>query len=75
MKLLSSSHLCKTLFLGALLGIYPLHLISFECPGHPRGIDEVDQEEKEQRRERDPVKDLGDESQQDGYRRGKGDWA
>jgi hypothetical protein len=56
-------------------GCYCLPVSAGEIPGHPKGPSEIQEEEKREKRENSPTKHMGDENQQEQYKKGIGDWA
>lgn len=56
-------------------GFYTLHVAAYECPGHPRSAEEVEQEQREKQRKNDPTRELGNDEQKEQYDKGNGDWA
>ncbi|KKM84042.1 hypothetical protein LCGC14_1303170 [marine sediment metagenome] len=44
-------------------GFYTLHVGAVECPGHPKGPSEIEEEQERERRKKDPTRELGDENQ------------
>lgn len=56
-------------------GFYALPIYSGECPGHPKGPSEMEEENRRYQRERDPRRELGDENQKEQYDNNQGDWA
>lgn len=65
----------RLLLLWTSFGFYSLPIGAAECPGHPKSPEEIEQEDKRERRKKDPARELGDENQKEQYDKGNGDWA
>jgi len=57
-------------------GFYTMQICNaYECPGHPRSVEEIQDEDTKHRRNNDPARELGNDEQKEAYDEGVIDWA